>query len=459
MENVHSKKSGFFDMIKSMAQTRSILQTKFTQLRQSILLRMQNRLFWRNSGLLLLANVIVTGLGLLRTPVMTWILPKAEVGMMGVIASWMPFVQLASLNGLDLASYHYISKGQSWAFVVNMLYRLRWTLFSTAIFLIGGAYWAWRGDTVLAWMFVITGVSFPVTSGMTYSAGLLSAQEKFVGLFWYRIWESLTDFTGFIPLAFSAWWISKVVTFYTANQIATAIMQAGISFWFAWQLKRINTPRMPKDDERAMIRYGKHLTVITAISVLQGRTDALLVGSLLSLTTMADYSIALMVTEQFRRLWGIYVSVRYPPLARMSVERRRKKFIVEGGVIWLGFIGLGLLVSLLGHWLIPLILPPSYSGSLGYMDILIATVLVGTPGALVEIYFRTNQNTRSQYIIRIVSAVIGIIAPVLLILRWGAYGAASGRFLANLVFSVLGFYLFLKDSKIINKPDSSINGA
>jgi len=432
-------------MIKSMGKTRSILQTKYTQLRQTILLRMQNRRFWRDSILLMLANAIVVALGLVRTPLMTWMLPKSEVGMLGVVASWLPFVQLLSLPGLDNATYHYVAKGKPAAFFVNLLYRIRWSLLSSLCFISGAIYWYWRGDVPLAWMFIITGISYPVTIGMTASAGMLGAQERYKGLFWYRIFESLTDFTGFIPLAFSAWWISRVVTFYSGNQLATAIQQAGASFFLAWQMKRLGVPRLPKEDEKELVRYGKHLTAIAGIGAFQARTDALLVGAILSLETMADYSIALILYEQFRRLWNVYLTIRYPPLVKLPVARRRYRMIREGTVVWLGFTGLGFFISILVHILVPIILPSSYNKSASYMDWLITIFVVSIPGFFAETYFRTEQNEKRQYLMRIAAAIVGVAAPALLVFRWGAYGALAGRLVASIILSLFGIWLFFKD--------------
>jgi O-antigen/teichoic acid export membrane protein len=416
-------------------------------LTQSLQRRLANRRFWRNTGLLMLANLIVMGLGLIRTPLMTWVLPKNEIGMLGVVASWLPFLQLASLSGMDSATFHYVSKGQPWTFVYALFVRFRWSLLSAIGFLVGAAYWAIRGEVTLAWLFVITGVSYPVTIGMTASAGMLAAQERYKSLFWYRIFESLTDFTGFIPLALTAFWISKVVTFYATNQVATAIQQTGVSLFLAWQLKKLGTSHLPQEDEREFVRYSKHLTAISGISVLQARTDAFLVGAFETLDTMADYSIALLVSEQFKRLWGIYVSIRYPPLVRMPLKQRRRRFIIEGSLLTLCFFALGMIVALLAHWLIPLILPPSYARSLGYMDLLIATSVIGVPGAMAEIFFRTQQDERRQYMLRTVAAGVGVLAPLLLVFRWGAYGAATGRLIANLVFSTFGVWLFTRQGR------------
>jgi O-antigen/teichoic acid export membrane protein len=118
--------------------------------------------------------------------------------------------------------------------------------------------------------------------------------------------------------------------------------------------------------------------------------------------------------------------------------------LIEGCLLTLAFFATGLVVTLLAHWLIPIVLPPSYVRSLGYMDILIATFVIGVPGAMSEIYFRTQQDEKSQYMLRTVAAVVGVIAPFLLVLRWGAYGAATGRFLASLALSVFGIWLFAR---------------
>ncbi len=399
----------------------------------------------RSGALLLLANALVTALALVRTPAMAWILPREELGMFGVVASWLPFLQLLSLSGLDGAVYHYIAKGQPWAFVEGLFVRLRWSLLAAAAFLILGFYWFRAGAAPLGWMFVIAGLSYPFTYGMTASAGMLSARENFKGLFWYRLGESLTDFAGFIPLALSAWWISRAATFFAANQLATGLMQVGVSAALALGLRRMGAPRQSAEERREMLQYGRHLTALTGISVLQVRTDAFLVGLLLPLETMADYTIALLVYEQVKRLWGIYVSVRYPPWVRLPVPARRRRMLREGWLVCAGFAGLGLLIAAAGHLLIPRLLPPEYAGSLRYMDILIATVVAGLPGALAEQYFRTRQDQARQYRMRIAAAAAGVAAPALLILPLGATGAAAGRFLASLALSAVGLWLFFRE--------------
>lgn len=428
-------------MITEMVQDFLLRLDRRFKLQKAVLSRLKNRRFWRNSGLLMLANVIVIALGIVRTPAITWMLPKDEVGMIGVVASWLPFLQLLSLSGMDSASYHYVAKGQPWAFRVNLAHRLRWSLLSSGGFLVGAILWARSGNIPLAWMFVITGLSYPITIGLSATSGMLGAQERYTGLFWYRIFESLTDFAGFIPLLLSVWWVSRVVTFYASNQIATAIMLVGLSILFLRELKREHEPMSVKDQEE-MVSYGKHLTVMNGIGVLQSRTDSVLVGTLLPLGVMADFSIATLVFEQMKRLWNVYVTIRYPPLVKLEIRKRQRRILIEGVTALAIFLAMAFAVSLASHILIPIVLPPSYISSLKYIDWLIFAFVASVPGFMVEIYFLTQQDERHLYMLRGAAAVAGSVAPAILITTIGVNGIAVGRFLSAGLLSTFGLILF-----------------
>jgi O-antigen/teichoic acid export membrane protein len=192
-----------------------------------------------------------------------------------------------------------------------------------------------------------------------------------------------------------------------------------------------------------MVHYGKHLTVISGIGIAQSRMDALLISTFLPLTTMADYSVASIASDQFKQLWNVYVTMRYPPLVRLSLPKRRRRMLIEGTLMWVGFIVAGLMIIILAHWLIPIVLPPTYANSLGYLNWLVAAAIASIPGGFAEMYFRTEQDERRQYAMRIGASVAGVITPLLLFFILGAYGVVIGRFLAACVLSVLGVYLAL----------------
>ena len=414
-----------------------------TQIRAAIQRRLRNRRFWRDSSLLMLANVAGIVLGLIRTPAMTWLLPKDEVGMLGVVAAWQAvLVFLTWPSGLNVSAYHFVTKGYPSAFIEYVKHQLRASLLSVVGFGVSAGYWWWQGEVVLAALFVVGGVSFPMTAVLAACAGMLGAQEKFVSLFWYRIGQYLAGFSGFLLLLASMWWVSRGVTFYATNQIVLGILHLGFTGWLVGQIRRAKTPTMPPEERQEMMRYGKHLTGINAVSMVQNRTDQFLVATFLPLAVMADYSIGLLVYEQLKRLWTTYFAIRYPPLVRLNVALRRRRIIIEGSILWMGFIGVGIGLAALLAVLVPILLPATYISSLGYINWLMATFIIGVPGFLAEIYFRTEQDERHQYLLRGIAAVFNVTLPAILIIVLGAYGVVIGRFLSNVVMSVVGMWLF-----------------
>ena len=363
--------------------------------------------------------------------------------MIAVVASWQLFLaHLTWPSSLHAAAYHYVVKGQPRAFTVMLTRQLRWSLLSVLGFLIGAIFWWWRDRPLLAVLFVVAGLAYPLVGVLANCSIMLGAQEKFVGLFWFQIARHLAGFSGFAFIALSVWWVSRVVTFHAANQVALALVYSGVTLWLVWRLRQSGAPAMSAADEREMVRYGKHQTGITLISQVRSYMDQLLVGLLMPLEVMADYSVAVLVYSQLKQLWSVYLGVRYPPLVRLPIEQRRRRLVIEGGVLWLGFAGIAIALSLLAYWLIPVLFPPDYASSLVYVNWLLATFVVAVPGFLATVYFRTEQDERHQYTMQIMSAAFGALLSSLLTIPFGVRGILAGRLLSNVLFSMVGLWLF-----------------
>ncbi len=279
---------------------------------------------------------------------------------------------------------------------------------------------------------------------MNASPGYLGAQGKILGLFWYRLGESLTDFLGFIPVLLLIIWINKIATFYSTNQLATAVMQVAVTGVLLLQIKKQFSLPFPEEKKIKMFAYGRHLTALTGIGVLQSKTDAFLVAAFSPLETVADYSIAIIIQEQLRRLWGIFSTLRYPVLVNLPLENRRRRFLFEGSLLLLALSFAAIIITVLAYYLIPVILPKNYITSLNYLGVLLVATLAGVPGGLVEMYYRTLEDSKRQYWMRVFGAVMGIIFPMVLVVKYGAFGAAVGRMIANFLFSLFGLSLFFR---------------
>ncbi len=421
---------------------------------QQILRRLHNRHFLHAGGLLLAANLITSALGVARTLGMTWLMPKEEVGMLGVLLAWLPFLQLLSLPGMDSASYHYIAQGHRWAYGVNLAYRLRWSLLSVAGCGVGAWYWASQGSTGVAALFVAAGLLYPATTALSAASGTLAARENFTALFWYRIVEALADLSGFLPLLLGVWWLSRAFTFYLSSQLALAVLLITVSVWLLRHFRAGGLLAPAPADRAGMVRYGRHQTGLVAIGVVQSRADAMMVSAFFSLTVMADYSLALLLQSQMKSFWTIYLSVRYPPLVRMPHAQRRWRMLWEGVLVTLGFAGMGALLAGGMALVVPWLLPPAYAPMLPYLYWLLAIFALSVPGYWAEVYFRTEQDNSRQYLMRGAAAVLGVVIPLALLPSLGLQAIFLGRAAAGILFSIIGVGLMLAYSPTRSTPIS-----
>jgi len=400
---------------------------------------------WRSTGWLAAGNIVIVVLALLRLPVLTRILSKDEVGMLALVAAMIPFAALLSMSGMDQAAYHYIAKGKRGAYRAALRVRLKWSLLASLMLLVCAAYWLVRDTTTLAWLFTVAAFAFPATSGMV-SEYVLQAAEKFKLLFWYRTANALSSYVGFAVLLLLPLLADRVVWFSFANKFALAALQVTCAFLIIWVMRRERVPALSTEDRREMVRYGRHQTALNAIITVQTRVDAILVGWLLPLAAMADYSIALLIADQFKRLWVMYYAVRYPPLVRMPLALRRARLMFEATAAVGIFFVLAAVAGAVSWWLIPVILPADYASSRPLMLVLLGAFVAGVPGLFADVYFRSQQNERAQYVMRGIGGVSGVVLPAVLMLFFGVFGVALGRLAAAVVNSVAGTVLFLRDS-------------
>jgi len=365
--------------------------------------------------------------------------------MLAVVAAVIPFAQLLSLSGLDSAAYHYIAKGHHGAYRTAIMLRLRWSFLGSLALLAAAAYWLMKDNLTLSWLFTIAAVTFPFTAAMTADY-VFSSRQRFRALFWYRVAQAATSYAGVAVLLLLPLLSNAVSWFFLTNRLALAVFQAGVVVWLFQSLRRDGTPPLPRADRDEMVRYGKHLTGLNTITTVQTRVDALLVGLLLPLKVMADYSIALLVYDQLKRIWMVYYALRYPPLVRMPVARRRRRMVWETLLVFAIFVLLSAAAGAALWVLIPIILPVEYESSRPFILCLLGAFVAAMPGLAAEMYFRTRQDERSLYLIRGVAAVSGVIFPALFLVMWQAFGVAVGRVVASVAMSVVGCVLFFRDS-------------
>jgi O-antigen/teichoic acid export membrane protein len=415
-------------------------------IRSALGVRLRNRRLVRDGTLLLLASGIGTGLALIRTPLLTWLLPKEAIGMLGVVTSWTVFLALLTWpSSLPIAAYHFMTKGVPGAFRAALGNQLRRAPWSVLGYLACSAYWLSQGHSSLAALFVVAGAAYPFVIVLASSANAYAARQDFASVFWYRIAYSGSLFAGFaIALFPRSSPYRSIVLYLLLNQLALSLLHVILTVKGLRRFERIGDSPMPARDRRDLFDYGRRLTGIHVTGTLLSRVDQLLVSVVAPLTAVADYTIALLAQGQFRRLWGIYSQLRYPKLMEVDSALRVRRFLIECVVGVVGFAGVALCAAVAAQLLVPRLLPPSYADGLPFIQCLLAASALGVPGNYADLSFQLEQNARDQSILRIATGIVQVVASVTLVLTLGAFGGALSRAVGSAAFSTIGIALVVR---------------
>lgn len=164
------------------------------------------------------------------------------------------------------------------------------------------------------------------------------------------------------------------------------------------------------------------------------------------LTAVADYALAQIVYTQFKGLWSIYYTVRFPHFVNMRDELRRRRFITEISILTGGFILLALLVGWVYSLSIGILFPSEYVGSVRYVYWTCLIFAAGTPGYGAETYFRSTANQSAQRTLRLTASFATVIVSLSLVYWLSDLGILIGRLSSNLILSMVGIWLFANNA-------------
>lgn len=421
------------------------MSTDLSVVRSARGLRLGDRRLARDGALLLVASAIGMALALVRTPLLTWLLPKEAIGMLGVVTSWTLFLaHLTWPSSLPLAAYHFMTKGVPGAFRAALVSQLRRAHWSVLGYLACAAWWLVQGNSTLAALFLIAGSAYPFVIVLASSANAYAARQDFVSIFWYRLAYSAALFAGFAVALFPrSSPYRSIVLYLLLNQVALSLLHIVLTANALRRLARAGESPIPERERRDLFRYGRRLTGIHVAATLLSRVDQLLVAVLAPLTAVADYTIALLAQGQFRRLWGVYSQLRYPRLMERDPATRGRCFVAECVLGSVAFAGLALCAAGAAQLLVPLVLPPSYADSLPFVQWMLAASALGVLGNYADLSFQLEQNARDQSILRVSSGVVQVIASVTLVLTLGALGGVVSRAVGSAAFSSIGVALMV----------------
>ncbi len=394
---------------------------------------------------LLVAQLITVVLGLTRNVLLANFLSKEDYGALNYLLNWLPVIALLGLPGLNVAIAQYVAKGH-WEAIRAGMRRLLLLALLPMLTLVA---FGWIGihtkqGEVMPSLWFLTALFFPTAQILGLVSGILGALKRFRQMAWYNVGRS----AAFLLAAGIGLWLWSGQTTTGIVLFEWLLLSVLNVYFWAW-LRPPEGELLPlsASQRSQLYRFGTHMTTLSAIGLAHNRVGALLLGGFVSFSSLADYSIGDLFLEQMRALWNIYCAVSYPRLITLPPRERWRQVGRETRLATPAFailtIGVGAGLSFIVPWLFS----AKYASSLAYVWILLLAFVLSIPGGFFELYFRLEEAERALYLIRLTSAVVGVLLPPLLLVLWGPLGVPAGRAGANVVYSLVGLTLYRRQKR------------
>ncbi len=344
------------------------------------------------------------------------------------IANLLAFTTLTSMNEAVTRS---VAKGNNDSVISALYTKIRFGFFGSIISLAIALYYFINNSLVLAICFLFVSLFIPFWPSLSIYSAFFNGKRNF----------GLSSIIGAARNIITSFFLVMVI-FFTRN-IFLIILTYFLSFLlfdFFYLKKVINKFKLTNIRNPETISYGKYLSFVRIIGLINSNIDKILIWNLLGPVQVAVYSIALAPVDKIKGTIGNIKSLAFPKFSLAPQNQMQKTLM--GKMLKLFFI----LIPVVATYIIFIpflfkIFYPKYLDSIIYSQILSLTILA-TPEQLFTVYFKAHKMKKEIVIMSSVVPLINILIMVFAGVFFGLIGLVIGRVLGFISYFPVAFYLF-----------------
>lgn len=378
--------------------------------------------FW-----LTLGKIISSLSGLLLAIAFANLITKEDYGTYKYALSIVSLLTIPTLSGINTALNRSIAQGNDKSFFNSLKTKIKWgSIGGVLSLLLAGYYYFYKEDTVLTFCFLISSLFIPFMDSIMAYQSILIGKKKFKMLSTQN--AIINSLSAIIMIA---------VLFFTKNLFAVLFSYfiSHTTLRFIFLLFTIKKIKLNKNEDKSVISYGKHLSLMGVIGTISSQIDKILIFQFLGGTDLAIYSLAITMPEQ-ARMFLKNINVLVIPKMSQNISLKKKDILKKIKVFFIVLLPTMLLYIILA----PLIYKtffPEYLDSIFYSQ-LFALSLFSIPFTSLGISYLTAQKEEKKlYSISVWSSIANIILLFGGIYFFGLLGAIISRIFYHLFYSAL----------------------
>ncbi|WP_371803581.1 oligosaccharide flippase family protein [Candidatus Lokiarchaeum ossiferum] len=336
-----------------------------------------------------------------------------------------------SFPGIKDSILQSVARGYEYSLIVGTKKAIKISLIGCIfLILLSGYYFFFEQKLEISIIFLIFCLIYPFYYTLDNFIYFLEGKKKFKSEFY------ITSFFSIIKLLliFLSLLIFKenlIILF-----IITFVSQILIYFFFFWKCcKKIKDIRIDED----LIHYGSFMTKISLLGTITGQIDKFIIGFFMGTSSLAIYSIGLLIPEKIKDLIKPIFSSLVPQFAQQKIIASWKQvlFLFISGV----FISIILIIS------IPIIINlffSKFSESIIYGQIYSILFVSFFVNMYLAYYFRGNKFREGITKPTIYSQVVYLLSLSVLIYFYHEIGIILAKIIQLFVSTLILLYQFKK---------------
>jgi O-antigen/teichoic acid export membrane protein len=380
-------------------------------------------IFFGQTGIFLIAFAKMIAFGRYTTP---------EVyGTYTFLLSMATMLSIFSLPGINTSLVKAISRKKEGTLDLAVKERFKFSLLGSLVSLAIAGWYFYNQNYLLGPAFLMIAVLLPPQNVFSIFSAFWQGRKNFEKSNKYDLFSAVIVALVVIPIIIK-----------TNNPVIIIVALFGAqSFLNLILLKRTHQAKENNEEDKEAISFGKNLTAMSAIAMIAGQVDKVILWKFFGPVSLAVYSFAQVPIDKLK------AAIPIGPLALPKMGEKNIGDIKEGVLkkfkkLFFLFVPLTITVILIAPVFYKMVLP-QYIESIPYFQGF-ALLLLFTPFALLNTAFVTEMKKKELYIIQIASPLSKIIFFLILIPFFGIWGIVIAILLSSLLGGMLSLYFFRK---------------
>lgn len=382
---------------------------------------------------------VITGLALLV--LFTNFLPKEAYGTYRYVLSFAAILSVFSLRGVSTSLIQSVARGFEGNLSEAVKIKLKWSLGITIVGLTIAGYYFVKDNMVLSASFALLALLQPIMNSLYLYRAVLNGRKQFSQM---AVYEIVSHIFSLIAMGVAVYLSDSVVVIIAVYFLHYITIRAALLFYTT------RTLSLNKERDPDALRYGKHLSLMKAISIVAGQLDKVLIFHFLGAAPLAIYALAITPIDQIRSFVNNLRPLALPKFSNTDLSDLKKS--LPGKVFKLELLLLPvIIIYILAAPTIFQLVFPEYLEAVIYSQVL-AISLIFIPRTLYTVAFTAQKKTKELYIVRIASPIFRTLIMTILVIYYGIWGVVAGLLISELFQYILYFGLFknLKDETALS---------